>query len=93
MGLSHEKLSKFSDKSIELQEKIKIFMDEHIYPNEKNIEKEINSGDIWQPSEIIEGLKVKAKEKNLWKNTKQVVTTKADQVLKLFNLTTQLRKI
>ena len=57
---------KFSDKSIELQDKLKIFMDKHIYPNEKNIENEINSGDIWQPSEIIEELKVKAKEKNLW---------------------------
>ena len=47
---------KFSDKSIELQDKLKIFMDKHIYPNEKNIENEINSGDIWQPSEIIEEL-------------------------------------
>ena len=57
---------KFSNKSIELQEKIKLFMDKHIYPNEKNIEDEVNSGDIWQPSKIIEDLKVKAKEDNLW---------------------------
>tara|TARA_A100001011_G_scaffold43133_1_gene40632 strand:+ start:332 stop:1480 length:1149 start_codon:yes stop_codon:yes gene_type:complete len=41
-------------------------MDKHIYPNESNIENEINSGDIWQPSEIIEGLKQKAKESKLW---------------------------
>ena len=27
---------KFSDKSIELQEKLKLFMDKHIYPNENN---------------------------------------------------------
>ncbi len=57
---------KFSDKSIELQEKLKLFMDKHIYPNEKNIENEINTGDIWQPSQIIEELKVKAKENGLW---------------------------
>ena len=57
---------KFSDKSIELQEKLKLFMDKHIYPNESNIEEEINTGDIWQPSEIIEKLKIKAKESNLW---------------------------
>ena len=57
---------KFSNKSIELQEQVKSFMDEHVYPNESNIESEINSGDIWQPSDIIEGLKQKAKESKLW---------------------------
>ncbi len=57
---------KFSNKSNELQEQLKSFMDNHIYPNETNIENEINSGDIWQPSEIIEGLKQKAKESKLW---------------------------
>ena len=51
---------KFSDKSIELQEKLKLFMDKYVYPKEGDIEKEINSGDIWQPSEIIEELKSKA---------------------------------
>ena len=57
---------KFSKKSIELQDQLKSFMDKYIYPNESNIENEINSGDIWQPSEIIEGLKQKAKESKLW---------------------------
>jgi len=57
---------KFSNKSNELQDQLKSFMDDHIYPNEINIENEINSGDIWQPSEIIEGLKQKAKESKLW---------------------------
>ena len=57
---------KFSDKSIELQEQLKSFMDKYIYPNENNIENEINTGDIWQPSEIIEDLKQKAKENKLW---------------------------
>ncbi|MEC8099808.1 MAG: acyl-CoA dehydrogenase family protein [Pseudomonadota bacterium] len=57
---------KFSDKSIELQEKLKLFMDKYVYPKESDIEKEINSGDIWQPSEIIEELKNKAKENSLW---------------------------
>lgn len=57
---------KFSKKSLDLQEKLKLFMDKHIYPNENNIEKEINTGDIWQPSDIIEELKSKAKEADLW---------------------------
>ena len=60
------KMFKFSNKSIELQEQLKSFMDEYVYPNESNIENEINSGDIWQPSEIIEDLKQKAKESKLW---------------------------
>ena len=57
---------KFSEKSLELQEKLKLFMDKHIYPNENNIEKEINTGDIWQPSNIIEELKSMAKKEDLW---------------------------
>ena len=57
---------KFSKKSYELQEKLKLFMDKHVYPNENNIESEINAGDIWQPSQIIEELKIKAKENDLW---------------------------
>ena len=56
----------FSKKSIELQEKLKIFMENHVYPNEDKITQEIHSGDIWQPSEIIEKLKKNAKSEGLW---------------------------
>ncbi len=56
----------FSKKSLELQEKLKIFMDKNVYPNESNITEEINSGNIWEPSRIIEELKVKAKGEGLW---------------------------
>ena len=45
---------KFSNKSIELQEQLKSFMDKYIYPNENNIENEINSGDINKLNEIKE---------------------------------------
>ena len=41
-------------------------MDEFIYPNEKVYEDEINSGDRWQPLQLIEDLKAKAKTENLW---------------------------
>ena len=51
----------FSKKSQELQENLKMFMNDYIYPNEEKITAEINSGNIWQPSEIIEDLKTKAK--------------------------------
>jgi acyl-CoA dehydrogenase len=56
----------FSKKSIELQGKIKVFMDKYVYPNEENIEKEINKGNIWEPSNLIEELKQKAKTDGLW---------------------------
>ena len=56
----------FSKKSIGLQDKIKVFMDKYVYPNEDNIEKEINTGNIWEPSNIIEELKKKAKAQELW---------------------------
>ena len=56
----------FSKKSLELQEKLKVFMDKNVYPNESNITEEINSGNIWESSSIIEELKVKAKGEELW---------------------------
>ena len=56
----------FSSKSIQLQEKLRVFMDKYVYPAEQSIQKEIASGDIWTPSEIIEDLKNKAKSQELW---------------------------
>lgn len=56
----------FSEKTVELQAKLQSFMDTHIYPNEKALHDEINSGDRWQPSQIIENLKDKAKSVGLW---------------------------
>ncbi|MBX3243098.1 MAG: acyl-CoA dehydrogenase family protein [Acidobacteria bacterium] len=56
----------YSAKTTELQKMLSIFMDEHIYANEQNFQKEISSGDRWQPSELIEELKEKAKAAGLW---------------------------
>jgi acyl-CoA dehydrogenase len=56
----------YSTKTRELQNKLQAFMDAHIYPNEKRFEDEINSGDRWKPSELIEELKLKARADNLW---------------------------
>ncbi len=41
-------------------------MDEHIYPNEDALDKEAAAGDRWQPLELIETLKDKAKRDGLW---------------------------
>ncbi|MDQ3042269.1 MAG: acyl-CoA dehydrogenase family protein [Acidobacteriota bacterium] len=56
----------YSTKTRELQSKLGKFMDENIYPNEKPFDEETNSGDRWQPSELIEKLKEKAKAAGLW---------------------------
>jgi acyl-CoA dehydrogenase len=42
------------------------FMDEHIYPNETAYLAEINTGDRWQPSQLVEELKDKANAADLW---------------------------
>ncbi len=56
----------YSTKSAKLQMRLQSFMDAHIYPNEQNFHDEINSGDRWQPSQLIETLKDKAKSEGLW---------------------------
>lgn len=56
----------YSTKTRELQEKLQRFMEENIYPNEKAFYDELNSGDRWQPLELIETLKEKARGEGLW---------------------------
>ncbi len=56
----------YSAKTAELQKRLQAFMDAYIYPNEKAYTQEINSGDRWQPLELIEKLKEKAKSEGLW---------------------------
>ena len=57
---------KYSDKTRELQTKLQAFMDAHIYPNETAYHAEINSGERWQPLQLIEDLKEKAKAEGIW---------------------------
>ena len=56
----------YSAKTLELQKRLKKFMDEFVYRNEKPYETEINAGERWQPLRLIEDLKTKAKGENLW---------------------------
>jgi acyl-CoA dehydrogenase len=55
-----------STKTNEIQERLKRFMDAEIFPNEARYHHEINTGDRWQPLELIEELKSKAKAEGLW---------------------------
>lgn len=56
----------YSAKSLELQNRLLEFFAEHIYPNEQAYADEINSGDRWQPSALVEDLKKKARAEGLW---------------------------
>lgn len=59
-------LFEFSNKTKEFQERLKAFMDQHIYPNEPTFRKQIAEGDRWEPVPIIEELKEKARAEGLW---------------------------
>jgi acyl-CoA dehydrogenase len=56
----------FTDKVKSLQQRLQAFLDEHVYPNEQRHHDEIEHGDRWQPSRVIEELKPKARAAGLW---------------------------
>lgn len=56
----------YSPKVQELMDRVNAFMDEYIYPNEDQFMKEVAEGDRWEPTQIVETLKEKAKEQGLW---------------------------
>jgi acyl-CoA dehydrogenase len=57
----------FSKESLELQDRLKTFFVDNIYPNEDQYEKAIiDSGDPLHIPEILNDLKSKAKKENLW---------------------------
>ncbi|MBK8017965.1 MAG: acyl-CoA dehydrogenase family protein [Betaproteobacteria bacterium] len=50
----------------ELRRRVGAFMDEHIFPNEEEMLRQIATGDRWQPPELMETLKARAREAGLW---------------------------
>ncbi|HWS17484.1 MAG TPA: acyl-CoA dehydrogenase family protein, partial [Candidatus Elarobacter sp.] len=55
----------YTNKVKTLQERLRAFMDEHVYPNEKRHYQEIEK-DRWTPTRVIEELKPKARAAGLW---------------------------
>lgn len=53
-------------KSLEVAERINEFMASNVYPNEDRYHDDINTGDRWQPLDLIEEIKLKAKAAGLW---------------------------
>jgi acyl-CoA dehydrogenase len=59
-----------SEKVRLLQEQLERFMDDHVYPAELRFHEEMDeyrhAGNPWQPTRVMEELKRKAREENLW---------------------------
>ena len=56
----------FSPKVQELRERLLAFMDAHVYPNEALFAQQVEAGDRWEPAEILDELKGRAREADLW---------------------------
>jgi acyl-CoA dehydrogenase len=55
----------FSARTKDFEQRLRAFMDEHVYPNESRFEQEIQRN-RWQPSRVVEELKPKARAAGLW---------------------------
>jgi acyl-CoA dehydrogenase len=55
-----------SEKTEHLRRRLIAFMDEHVYPNEATFHHQVAEGDRWQPTRVVEELKVRAREAGLW---------------------------
>lgn len=55
-----------SERAKKLQKELLEFMDQYIYPNEHKHHEQVDEGDRWAPTPIMEELKAKAKSAGLW---------------------------
>ena len=63
-------LTEYSPKTLELMQALQAFFDQHIYPNEARYAHELDAlrraGNPWQPSALVEELKLIARKAGLW---------------------------
>lgn len=55
-----------SGRTQDLQERLSAFMQEHIYPNEAEFARQVDTGNRWEHVQLIEDLKPLAREAGLW---------------------------
>lgn len=56
----------YSPKVQQLREQVDAFMQEYVFPAEQVFHQQVNEGDRWQPTAIVEELKAKARAAGLW---------------------------
>jgi acyl-CoA dehydrogenase len=55
-----------SGRAKEIYQKLRAFMAEHVYPNERKFHEQVETGERWQPVPLLEELKAKARAEGLW---------------------------
>ncbi len=55
-----------SPRTLELLDRLKGFMDEHIYPNEQLFREQVADGNRWEPPALLDELKAEARAAGLW---------------------------
>src|SRR5687768_6886718 len=56
----------FRDKAKKTYEQLREFAEKFVVPAEKVFEQQVNEGDRWQPTAVMEELKREAKSRGLW---------------------------
>jgi acyl-CoA dehydrogenase len=56
----------YSEKVKAFQKRLEAFMAENIYPNEGRFHEQVREGNRWQPAQLVEDLKSKARKVGLW---------------------------
>ncbi|THF71702.1 acyl-CoA dehydrogenase [Deinococcus sp. Arct2-2] len=55
-----------SPRTTDLRSRLTQFMTDHVYPNEAEFDRQVNTGNRWEHIQLIEDLKPKAREVGLW---------------------------
>ncbi len=55
-----------SGRAKDIYRRLREFMAEHVYPNEKKFEEQVGQGDRWLPAPLMEELKARARGEGLW---------------------------
>jgi alkylation response protein AidB-like acyl-CoA dehydrogenase len=56
----------YSPRTLEMLDRLRAFMDAHVYPNEERYAAEVMGGERWKVIDVIEELKPRAREAGLW---------------------------
>ena len=55
-----------SPRAQELYRRVQAFMEAHVYPNEGEFQRQVETGERWQPTALMEQLKARARAEGLW---------------------------
>ena len=65
-NMTDTRIDSRSDTAQQLLARVQAFMENQVLPHETTFRAQVSTGDRWQPTPIVEALKVKAHEAGLW---------------------------